>query len=49
MLSEEVGIPVWQTFGDQDPPPLSLLEGPMEGAILNWLDKKEEGSHGQED
>ncbi len=48
-LSEEVGIPVWQTFGDQAPPPLSLLEGPMEGAILNWLDKKEEGSYGQED
>ncbi len=44
MLAEEAGIPAWQSLGQEENPPLPSLEGPLDQAIVNWLDKEE--SHG---
>lgn len=44
MLAEEAGIPAWQSLDQEEAPPIQALEGPLDLAIVNWLDKEE--NHG---
>ena len=44
MLAEEAGIPAWQSLDQEEVPPIQALEGPLDLAIVNWLDKEE--NHG---